>query len=214
MRIKYVFYFLWFCLVALPIYTVIKDSNLDLVFSKTNLTINFIQRISGLIVFTLLPVQILLGAYMTRLAEKFGSWIFWFHITQAIIIYTLILVHPVAFLILRKFNGGPLDPFYVFTDFCLLCNKKSELYLTFGRFGFVFLTLGYLAGKFRTITFLRKHWKNFHYFNYLGFFVIAFHGYKVGSDMTSPNFYWYFITAIVLVLIIFILRIMHKLRKK
>ncbi len=213
MKNKYVFIFFWILLLSIPIYTIFKNTNLQIVFTKPALQLNLIQRLSGLIVFTLLPIQITLGAFMTRLAEKFGSWIFWFHITQAILIYVLILVHPITFLFLRKLTGGPFDPFYIFTDYCLLCSTKFELYLTFGRLAFVCLTLGYLAGKFRTIVLLRKHWKKFHYFNYLGFFLISFHAFKVGSDLRTRPFVYYFWAALVWVAGVTICKAIKKLRK-
>lgn len=214
MKNKYMFLLFWLFLIAIPIYTVIKNSNMDLVFSKETVTIRFLQRITGLVAFTLLPLQITLGAFMTKLAEKYGSWIFWFHITQAILLYVLVFAHPVLMLIFRWKSSGVFDPFYVFLDFCLLCTPKFELYLTMGRVAFVFLTIAYLAGKFRTLVFLRKHWKSLHYFNYLAFFMIAFHAFKLGSDTLSSSFSWYFVVAHIWVLVIIFWQILHKLRKK
>lgn len=214
MKSKYIFLLFWLLLIALPVYSVIKNSNMDLVFSKQTLTINFIQRLTGLVAFALLPLQITLGAFMTKLAEKYGSWIFWFHITQAILIYILVFAHPVLFLILRWKSSGVFDPFYVFLGFCLLCSSKFELYLTMGRIAFVFLTIGYLVGKFRTLVFLRKHWKWLHYFNYLAFFLVAFHALKLGSDTLSSTFGWYFVFAHIWVLGVIFLKIFHKFRKK
>lgn len=213
MKNKYIFFAFWLCLLTLPIYTILKNSNLELVFSKPNVAINFVQRISGLIIYTLLPLQIILGAFMRRLTEKFGSWIFWFHITQAILIYTLILVHPISSLILRWKVSGVVDPFYVFSDFCLLCKTKSDLYFTFGRIAFLSFTIAYIAGKFRTVSFLRKHWRKLHLFNYVGFFAMVYHSYHVGSDPKETAFFWYFILAILVVSSVIVYRLFRLFKK-
>lgn len=197
MKPRNVFLVIWIALLIFPVYTVIsRTPNLELTFSKPNLMFNFLQRSSGLIIFTLLPIQIILGSFMRRLTERFGSWVFWVHITQAMLVYSLILFHPVFHLLLLWKSTGTLDPFYIFTDFCLICETKQELYLTAGRIAFFLFTFAYFAGKFRTIETLRKHWKKLHILNFFAFFLVAFHAKKLGSDIHSVYYYWYYWTAV------------------
>lgn len=199
MKSKYIFFALWLLLLVLPIYTVIKGTPYFHLFQeKPTLWLGFFQRVTGLLILTLLPIQIILGAFMTRLAEKFGSWIFWFHITQAVLIYILVLSHPLLFVFIRK-TGSRIDPFYVFTDICVICKTKTELYYTFGRLSFWLVTLGFLVGKFRTHPLLQKHWQKIHILNYFTFFLIALHAYKVGTDIHFKYFYPYYIGSLIVV---------------
>lgn len=214
MRTRNIFFLLWILLLLIPLYTIFSRTDIKLLFSNQALLWNVVQRLSGLTIFTLLPLQIVLGAFMTKLTERFGSWIFWFHITQASLIYSLILLHPVSYMLLLWRAGGPFDPFYIFTDYCLICETKQEFYITFGRVSFVLFTMAYLAGKFRTVDFLRKHWKKFHIFNYLGFFLIAFHANRLGSDIHAPTFYWYYWVALGSVSSIAIYKLVHFIKKQ
>ena len=151
--------------------------------------LNTIQRLTGLWVFTLLFVQIILGSFMTQITEKLGGWIYRFHIFQGFLIYFLILMHMLSFVFISYFAGKSFDPFYVFVDVCVLCNNKFEYYFNFGRVAFWFITLAVFAGFFRTFhPFLRVHWRKFHVLNYFAFILVGAHSLFVGSDIGTFPF--------------------------
>lgn len=181
---KIIFWVIWLGLLSLGFYTISKT----IVVSP----LNFLERVSGVFIFTLLFIQIMLGAYMDKLTSKFGSWIFKVHAIQGPIIYLLALIHPLFLLIFNYKVFHTIDPFYIYTQACLLCPKQLELFYTFGRLGLWFLTIGVFAAN----------WKKLHFINYVVFFFVAMHGWFVGSDFRlSPLkfFYWLSIVTIFLI---------------
>ena len=176
---KTIFYLLWILLLSLGPITVIRNS--------TGFSINFVQRIVGLLAFTLLFVQIILGSFMEKLIEKLGGWIFKFHVTEGVIAYLLILVHPLLF---------TFDPFYVFFGFS---SQGAEFYYSFGRSAFWLVTVAVIAGLLRTQPWLQNNWRKFHILNYVAFFLIWFHSFKVGTDIGTFPFSFFHGPALVIV---------------
>ena len=203
---KFLFYVIWLLILSIGPYTLIKNSSLSLLSDKSYL-INFTQRLAGLTGFTLIFMQIILGAYMTKLTEKLGSWVLKFHTTEGIFAYLFILLHPLLFVFLNFNLRGKLDPFYVFTDICLICDTRIELFYTLGRIAFWFLTIAFLAAKFREHPILRNNWRKFHILNYFAFIFVGLHALNVGSDTKTFPFSWFFWFAFVAVNLI----IIHKL---
>ena len=196
------FYLLWLVFVILGPYALFKTV---LATSFQNFfTSSFILRLSGVLIFQLLFFQIVLGSKIRWFRQKFGSFVFPFHIFQGMVVYFLILLHTLAVLILNYQLKGVVDPFYVFSDVCLLCPKPIEFYYTLGRLSFWLISLAILAGIFRTRSWWRKNWRKFHWLNYLVFFLIAAHAWFVGSDMISKPFVWFFWFAVVLVGVFFL----------
>jgi predicted ferric reductase len=142
----------------------------------------------GLWAYTLLFVQIIIGAFMDRWIEKYGPWVLKFHVFEGILIYTLIIIHPLLFTVFYYLVGRGFDPFYAYLDVCVLCDGLTEYYYNFGRVGIWFLTIGVFAGLFRTVNpFMRMHWRKFHILNYVAFLLIFIHSLTLGTDVgTSP----------------------------
>lgn len=188
---KIIFWAIWLTLVSLGLYTICKTVNFTILFSNYSLTLNFLERVSGVFIFTLLFIQIILGAYMQELTKRFGSWIFKVHAIQGPVIYLLAIIHPMFLLVFNYKVFHTIDPFYIYTQACLLCKSWQELFYTFGRLAFWFLAIGVLAAN----------WKKLHLINYVVFFFAALHGWFVGSDFhLSPLkfFYWLSIAAVFL----------------
>lgn len=202
MKPKWIFIVFWTLILILPIATVLYDTpDLHFIFSAQSSTITFFSRIAGLMALTLLPIQIILGSYMNKLADRFGAWIFKWHITQAILVYGLVITHPVL-QVLGNIPMHGIDPFYVFTDFCGACRTHQELFLTFGRIAFWFITMTYFAAKFRTQPFLQRNWHTIHRLNYVMFFLVSAHAFFLGPDTLSKVYVWYYILANIVVLIL------------
>ncbi len=207
MKNKLIFYAIWVLLVSLGPIAVFSNTDLQLVSGNRVLLANFLQRIFGVTAYTMLFIQIILGSFMQKWTERLGGWVLRFHITEGVIVYALIILHPLMFVFLRYFDGGSLDPFYIFTQVCVLCNPITEYYYTLGRIGFWLVTIAVFAGLFRNATpFMRTHWKKFHALNYLTFLLIGVHSFLVGTDFSSTSFFAFAIIAYLAVLYIVVFK--------
>lgn len=184
---------MYLVLISIGLYTVYLNSPFGVVAPNSIITANIFQRIFGLTVFIMFSVQLMVGALMPRLTEKFGGWVYSLHIYNGAIVYLFTLLHILAFGMLSYFAGRGFDPFYLFSDFCILCTNSAEHYVNLGRFAFLFLTAAVGAAAFRTVSnFLRTHWRKFHILNYLIFALMSVHTYLLGTDvLTAPFVYLY-----------------------
>lgn len=197
---KTFFILVWVLLLVLAVISPIKEFKFVLASKNQVLLIGLFQRILGLLAFTLLFIQIFLGAFMGRLTEKLGEWVFNFHLFNGKLLYTLILLHP-AFYMLYLFKiKGVLDPFYIYSDLCVLCKGNLEHFYNFGRVAFWLITAGIIAAVFRASDpFLKKNWRKFHILNYFAFFLIAIHSKVLGTDISTTPFKWIYLFGIVTV---------------
>lgn len=201
---RFFWVFVWLLILALGPITVLKITPISLVLRTPSVVVPFLQRITGLLAFSLLFVQIILGAFMNRWTEKLGGWVFNFHQAQGAIVYSLILAHPLLFVLFNFKLKGVLDPFYVFTDFCLLCPKPIELWYTFGRVSFWLISVAILAVILKNEPWWRTNWRKFHILNYVAFLLAATHSFFVGTDTKNipfSYFYWFALATVVFSLI-------------
>ena len=204
----------WFFLLSLAPITVFSVTPWSLVKDNPSAIANLVKRLIGLWAYTLLFIQIVIGAFMTKWIEKFGAWVFNFHVFEGKLIYALIILHPLAFTFFYYFLGKGFDPFYSFVDVCILCKKSLEYYYNFGRISFWFLTIGVSAALFRATTpFLRAHWHKFHILNYAAFILIFVHSLMLGSDVGTAPFSFIHFPAALIVLGIIIWKIKVLLRR-
>lgn len=188
---RYLFLTVWVFLLVLGPLTVFLRTPVNLL-SDSLVLINFLQRIFGLILFTLLFSQIMIGSHMFEFVNAFGGWVHKFHIAEGVFSFFILLLHPLMQLILDfKFFG--------LTSALLVLLPGRDLYLNFGKFGFYLLLSGIAAAYFRTKPFLRNRWRSFHQLNYFAFFFVAFHAWGKGSDVRSLPFIVFYFAAVTLV---------------
>ncbi len=201
MKNKLIFWGIFIALLSIVPLTILPGVNLPVVLKFPAGVVGLALRSLGLTAFVLLFFQLMLGAYMERWINKFGGWVFKFHIFNGIAIYTLAILHPLAFLFSRYFLGIGADPIFIFLGFCIYCQTKLDFYYTLGRIAFWLLTIGVLAGFFRNATpFMRFNWRKFHILNYAAFLIIGVHEYLVGTDYMAQPFFAFSIIAYLLVL--------------
>lgn len=199
MNKKLFFWALLLALLALVPLTIVKSPSLTLALTNKSVLMNLIQRIMALTAFTLLFWQVMLGAYMQKWTEKLGGWVFKFHATQGAVIYLLIILHTVFLMLQTYFSGKGLDPFYIFTQVCVLC-KPPELYYSLGRVSFWLVNIVIFTALFRSTTpYLRANWRKFHIINYVIFLLVGIHGYLSGTDFRIMPFFGFAIIANLLV---------------
>ena len=146
--------------------------------------------------------------------EKLGGWVFRFHINEGVAIYVFAFMHPIFFLLYNYFLGKGLDPFYVFTQICVLCPNLQELYYSLGRLSFWLINITVLAGLFRMSTpFMQMHWRKFHVLNYLVFLIIGIHGLSIGTDFMKMPFFAFAIVTYLIALYVVVVRKLPQLFK-
>lgn len=201
--LKTPFVLLYTVLLFIPLYTVLQNGGVDQ-------TIYLFLRLAGLYGFILIFVQIMLGAYMEIARRVFGPKVLNFHIREGIVAYGLILAHPILFLLNTALAGVPNVLGLLIPRFA----NTYETYLSFGKIGFILLTIAVFAAKFRNVGFLQRHWRKFHILNYVAFWFIFVHSFNVGSDTHKAPFSWlYPVMAILVVLSIFYRRVCVPFRK-
>lgn len=200
---RILFILLYIFLLFIPGYTILKNSdNLSALLADPSSITYFFLRLTGLFAFVLVFIQIMLGAFMNFWRRVFGPKILNFHMSQGIITYGLILFHPTFFVLSGALSGLENPVNLLFPRF----NDSYELYLSFGKIGFILLTIGVFAAKLRKSNFLQSHWRKFHILNYFGFWFIFVHSFNVGSDVRTVPFIWLYPLMAVLVSISIIYR--------
>ena len=201
---KRLFLVIWFLSILLGPFTLLLNISKIPGPYDTILLINIFQRAVALVAFVMLFWQIVLGSFMHRWIEKYGAWVFKFHITEGAVAYGLIFLHPLAFLLFNYIATKVIDPFYVYTGFCVLCQTRTEFFYSFGRLAFWMVSAAVLAAKLRTQPWWREYWRKIHILNYLVFILVAVHSWFVGSDSHSFPFvlFYFFSVPIVIYIII------------
>lgn len=198
----------------IPGYTLWKNNpDLSKVISSgdASLITYFFLQASGLYAFVLIFLQIIVGAFIDFWRRIFGPQILFFHITQGLITYALILTHPTMFFLNSVYLGVQAPLLLLLPSFA----NSYETFLSFGKIGFLLLSVGVFAGYFRTKPFLQKHWRKFHILNYVGFWFIFVHSWNVGSDTHTSPFSWlYPFMAVLVVISIFYRRLYVPFFKK
>ncbi len=182
-----VFWFvIWLLIILSGPVTVFLNSPLSSVSSNQLVLINYFQRIFGLLAFSLLFIQIMIGAHMERWVQLVGSKAYKIHITQGLITYAVIFLHPLMQMLIDfKLRG--------LVGVALVLLPGVNFYLNLGKIAFVLITIGVIASYFRTKPFFRRNWRWFHRLNYVAFYAIALHSFSIGTDISSPPFsivYW------------------------
>lgn len=203
---KAFFILLYILLLVIPGYTLLRNTSgfEGLIGQGTSSTTYTFLRLTGFYAFTLVFIQIMLGAFMNYWRSVFGPRVLNFHMTQGLVTYGLILAHPALFLLNTSLGRVP-------NSLLLLVPKFSDpyqVYLSFGKIGFIFLTIAVFAARFRQSAFLENHWRKFHILNYIAFWLIFVHSFNLGSDTHTPPFSWlYPVMAILVVISIFYRRL-------
>jgi predicted ferric reductase len=200
MKNKIIFWVILIAILGLVPLTIVPTINFAVI-RLPSVVLNVLQRFFGLTAFVLMFWQIMVGANMEKFAKKVGDWIFNFHVWEGIVIYSLVVLHPLVFVFFQHFIGQGTDPINVFLGVCLFCDPKVEYIYTLGRVAFWLLTIGVFAGIYRSANpFMRKNWRKFHVLNYFVFLLIGIHGFILGPDLAVRPFIYFAIPAYLIVI--------------
>lgn len=185
MQAKYLFILIYLLFLLVPGYAVWQNGGF-VAPADAKAPIYLFLRLTGLYALVFIFIQIMLGAFMNYWRTVFGSKILNFHMAQGVVTYGLILAHPSFFLLNAILADVPNPLILLVPQF----TTTYETYLSFGKIGFIFLTIAVFAAKFRSVGFLEKHWRKFHILNYIAFWFIFVHSFNVGSDTRTVPFSW------------------------
>lgn len=181
----------------------------------TNLElINLAQRITGIAAFSLITLQILLSTN-----RKFLK----YHMLNGIFAYFFVFMHPILMIAYRYVYSSELDPFYVYTDLCVLCNSSYEHFINLGRISFYLITITVFTAKFRngilflgkkTSDFIVNNWRKMHILNYAVFYFVSVHAINIGTDSLNTKFIYFFWICQAIVMYAILKRIVDYLKFK
>lgn len=190
---KLTLYLVWALVILIGPITVFLTTPFSSATNDPIVFTNYLQRISGLLAFSLLFVQIILGAKLNDWTKILGARAYKLHIVQGILTFAFIFVHPVFYSLTFLQTDGVLKSFLL-PDY----SSQTEIYISFGRFAFSLILLSVISSYFRTkLVFLRKNWRFVHILNYLAFYFVSFHLYKIGTDAKSAPFIYLFWLSVV-----------------
>jgi len=132
--------------------------------------INFIVRAAALFGYLFLFLAILSSEYRIQMKKVFGRPFLNIHHHLARAGVALVLLHP----LLVAYQSGLsafLPVFYPVMDFLMLA----------GRPAFYIILIAVLAGVYRKR--IPKKWRDIHALNYLGFVLVFFHAWLIGTDL-------------------------------
>lgn len=171
-------------------------------FSSAQTTWYFLVRFAGLYAIVILFNQVMIGAFMLPLRRVFGSKMLILHITQGLIGYTLLLLHP----LFNTLSLAQIMPLEKAVQFILPDLSIEQMYYNLGRLAVVLFTIAVLAGALRTKQFFTNHWRKFHILNYIAFPLVVVHSYFVGSDTHALPFVLLYPVFIIGLLVAFFYR--------
>ncbi len=153
----------------------------------TNLEIvNLVQRSTAIVAFALLALQI----YLKTNRKVLGF-----------VTYFFVFIQPVLILLSMYIYSSRFDPFYMYTDLCVLCGGKYEYYINFLRIAFYTVSIAFISPYFKSINnWFKTNWKLLTNFYYLGFYSLSIYLYNTGPVTKSRLFTIFFLLCQVVVL--------------
>ncbi len=194
---------IWVAALTLGPVAVLKGVSASYLLKNPTVLFSTIQRIAALMTFVALFFYIVLDFLKTRLANNFKNWISNFILFDEFISFLFIAVYQFSFLLVNYFARHGLDPFYVFTDVCVLCANKFEAFNTLARVSFWLLAASNIAWIFKDSSkWLKTNWEKLQTLNYLSFFLMgALLFFTVPGAIKSP-FVFFYTSAITIAIVL------------
>ena len=184
---------------AVAPYSVYKFSHdLNLITPTLLFKLSFLLKTLALMAFPALALEIFMGSNEHWLSEKFGKQVENFHHWHGVFTYFLIFAHTFLLLVMSYVSKRTFDPFRVYTDFCLLCEVRRDLFSTFGKFAFWLISLGVVAAIFRRDVSFKTNWRLLHIMNYLAYIFVAVHAAFIGSNTLDSPYVFVYIASCLL----------------
>ncbi len=141
--------------------------------------INLIQRLIAILALVLLSIQI-----YTNTNKKLFTYF----------MYLFIFVEPILVILARYIFNSDIDPFYMYTDLCVLCDGRGEFIINFLRIAFYSVSIAVFAPLFgyldKTIKMYEKY---LYYFYFVGFYSLSLYLFNSGpiiKPLWFVVFFW------------------------
>lgn len=169
--------------------------------SSPEVTLANFQRLIGLTAFYLIFVQIITGSFGSYFAKIFGPRFRKFHPTSGVVVLVLVILHPLIFRLIQSLN----DNLKVIDIFLPNFTTSNSTLISIGQIAFYLLLLTAFVAIFRRNKLIARFWFRIHILNFLVFFLLFYHSYKIGTDtaLFPLNFLWPAMAIIIFFIIIF-----------
>ena len=174
----------------------------------------YVERITGLIAYVLFFLTTGVGI-LRKISNRFAKYLK-LHRTFAIWAFIIALAHIISVIFDKVKWGYQLD---LLTYLGLNYSNSWFTYTSLGALSFIIFLIVTISsiGKNRKRLGFRL-WKNIHYLSYLGFLLIQFHAFNLGTDFKYMSYSWliYWISSfmIMVILNLLIIRIFVTIKKK
>lgn len=198
--LKYSLISLYIFVLFIPAITLFRNTPDESVTTLPQLTY-LLMRVAGLYAIVFLFFQVLIGAFIDKLRLLFGTKILQVHIVQGTVSLLVIITHPLMFFLLNFQTSSFVSSIFLLSP---RFSTVVEKYESFGKIAFLLLMIAILAGLFRKNKYIKKHWRKFHYLNYVAFAFVIVHSYFLGSDSRIAPFvflYPLFVSALVVAVV-------------
>jgi hypothetical protein len=169
--------------------SVLLQTNYTLALSSRSAEVVFLTRLTGMLLVGLIFCQIVLLKGYKKINLFF-----------TVLILALILIHPLLTVYFTKLIYGKLDPFYPFTDMCVLCPLRDQI-ITLGRLAFWAYLAAIGAVILRATPWFKENWQKVSALTYVAFILAVAHMFLIDSDArTSPFILGYIILTLIVVI--------------
>lgn len=144
----------------------------------------------GLIAFTMLWAQLMIGAFMPLWNKLYSSpKVLRFHIVHGVVVWLVLLLHP-GLLYASKILGDGFTLQALRIDYVA---RQNVPYVLLGMAAFILLCTTILIALLRKRSFVQKYWKKVHYLNYVVFVMVFVHSFRLGSHVepTILRYVWF-----------------------
>lgn len=149
--------------------------------------INLIQRTIAIIALGLLSVQI-----YTNTNKKIFTYF----------MYLFIFIQPILVILSRYIFNSDLDPFYMYTDLCVLCDGRGEFIINFLRIAFYAVSIAIFAPVFGYLDkTIKRYEKYLRYFYFVGFYSLSLYLFNSGPIIKASWFVLFFWICQIVVLV-------------
>ncbi len=108
--------------------------------------------------------------------------------------YLFIFIQPILVILSRYIFNSDLDPFYMYTDLCVLCDGRGEFIVNFLRISFYAVSIAVFAPFFGYLDkTIKKYEKYLRYFYFVGFYSLSIYLFNSGpiiKPLWFTIFFW------------------------
>lgn len=134
-----------------------------------------VRSVSGWLIFGFIGIYILIFKPLLSPNKIVKSIFKKVQIVMPFIILIVIIIHSLLTILMNFKLKGVLDPFYVYTDICIICKNSVEYSNTLGRISFWVLVTILILLLTKTNDWFENNYKKIYLLFYVTLFILLFH---------------------------------------